>query len=454
VNDLELLQFASSMSGAISVNFDNSIQNLATMYKTMKQFSSLSSQFMSSQQRQDLYFVQQTSGRVAGGFLAARRMFLLLWAFSQEVRIAAVLGGRVEPPPELKSSGRDAVDAASSFIRDVVNMVVHFIDVCTGRDGGTHAELEMMLTETTSSMSQRFDSMSLQEQDALMEAMLESRSFAQQEIGLDISVVCHFLLALVSRWHLMAISTTSTSGTKESRNSLLLSTFAQHDDVDVLRYSNIVNRLVPDEDDEAAQSSIAKASTLFERDGYARNSPPHPPLKTLNALLLGKDKNDAEVKRRRRTARQSQITHEEIKTITSRKQIEQFLNDLRDAIAVEKVKSASKSITRDQVEHFQREIMAQGESVLAEDDYGNTLTEWIVSSSPFANPRNQAQFLHHYDNTARSRVAAGSGKTLVKEARKCHKLLPLPHINSSCFVCFAEERMDLCRAVITGPVRS
>jgi hypothetical protein len=454
VNELELLRFASSMSGAISVSFDNSIQNLATMYKTMKQFSALSSQFMSSQQRQDLYFVQQTSGRIAGGFLAARRMFLLFWAISQEARIAAVFGGKVEPPPELKNSGRNAVDDASSFIRDVVNMVVHFIDVCTGRDGGTHAELEMMLTETTSSMSQRFDSMSLQEQDALMEAMLESRAFARQEIGLDISVVCHFLLALVSRWHLMAIATTSTYGAKESRNSLVLSIFAQHDDVDVIRYSNIVNRLVPDEDDEVAQSSIAKVSTLFQRDGYARKSATHRPRKTTNALLLGKDKNDAEVKQRRRTARQSQISHEEIRIITSRKQIEQFLDDLRDAIPVEKAKSASKSITLDQVERIQQEIMAHGEIAQVEEDYGNALSDWVVSSSPFASPSNDAQFLHHYDNTARSRLAAGSGKTLVKEARKCHKLLPLPHINSSCFVCFAEERMDLCRAVITGPVSS
>mmetsp|Transcript_1260 Transcript_1260/g.1691 ORF Transcript_1260/g.1691 Transcript_1260/m.1691 type:complete len:314 (+) Transcript_1260:173-1114(+) len=31
-------------------------------------------------------------------------------------------------------------------------------------------------------------------------------------------------------------------------------------------------------------------------------------------------------------------------------------------------------------------------------------------------------------------------------------MLPVPHPNSAAFVCFGEERMDLCRAAITGPV--
>ena len=97
-------------------------------------------------------------------------------------------------------------------------------------------------------------------------------------------------------------------------------------------------------------------------------------------------------------------------------------------------------------------MLLHGE-MLQEEEYEENMSAWVVSSSPFANPSDNTKFIHYYDGTARSRISTGSGKALVKEARRCQQTLPMPHANSSCFVCFAEERMDLCRAVVTGPVR-
>jgi Ubiquitin-conjugating enzyme len=90
---------------------------------------------------------------------------------------------------------------------------------------------------------------------------------------------------------------------------------------------------------------------------------------------------------------------------------------------------------------------------MSEDTYGEILAEWVVSSVPFANQTGAASsFLHYYNATIRKHGTFASGKTLVHEARRCHKTLPVPHSNAASFVCYAEERMDLCRAVITGPV--
>jgi baculoviral IAP repeat-containing protein 6 len=89
---------------------------------------------------------------------------------------------------------------------------------------------------------------------------------------------------------------------------------------------------------------------------------------------------------------------------------------------------------------------------LKEDGYGEDLSEWVVSSESFAGT-GDGPLLHFFDKTARrNHGPVGSGKLLTKEARKCHKGIPVPHANSAVFVCFAEERMDLCRAIVTGPV--
>jgi len=95
-------------------------------------------------------------------------------------------------------------------------------------------------------------------------------------------------------------------------------------------------------------------------------------------------------------------------------------------------------------------LLMSGSSA-TDKNYADKLELWTVSSESFISPNDQNTYMHYYDTTARKK-GGGPGRALIKEARRCKRALPVPHPNASAFVCFAEERMDLCRAVITGPI--
>jgi hypothetical protein len=284
-------------------------------------------------------------------------------------------------------------------------------------------------------MFQRQASISRDEGEDLVDQIVKSRQFCLVEFGLDVSLLCHQLLALAARWHAMA-----SRNDNSSKVSPLLSALAQHEDLDVDRCDTILKRLVmPAPTDIANDHAVA-----FFSDGYGveRELPD-----------LEKNAND-ETRRRRHRNKQDQMAHEEIeRMLGSHEIIEDFIRDLRLSTDMQKAQEDAKSVESSSIEDSQRSLMLQEGEFLDEEEYGERLSDWVVSSSSFANPHKNTTYIHHYDGTARSRGAASSGKSLVKEARRCHKMLPTPHANSSCFVCFAEERMDLCRAIVTGPVR-
>ena len=418
----EFVLFASSISAAVSVYFDDAVQKLATLYKTMR------SQSVAAPNR-DRQFLEAHSSSATGGFLGARRLLLLLCELSQEETIASSFGGG--------GCGDGRVQEA---LHDLSNMIVHFLDITTGSDGGTHPELEMTIMEPTLDMAKRIDSIPPTDKEKMAAQVISSRQFAREEIGFDVSVICHQLLALATRWHLAAAKT--MPHTPSVRMSPLLSMLAQHEDVEVKRYKEILKRLIRPSINEKSAASDDFLEVL-RRDGYMQDRSSVTPESA--------DKVPEEVERRRRNAKKDQMGHEDMRKLASPEQIAGFLEDLESVIIQDSVEE-SHHIKSVEWESLQRSILAPGEAVMSENEYGDILSEWIVNSAPFANPSDSSIFLHQYDSTARSRNC-GSGKNLVKEARHCHKTLPVPHANSSCFLCFAEERMDLCRAIVTGPVR-
>jgi hypothetical protein len=418
----EFVRFASSISAAVSVYFDDAVQKLATLYKTMR------NQSLAAPNR-DRQFIEAHSSSATGGFLGARRLLLLLCELSQEETIALSFGGG--------DCGNGRVQEA---LRELSNMIVHFLDITTGSDGGTHPELEMTIMEPTLDMAKRTDSMSPTEKETIVAQVISSRQFAREEIGFDVSVICYQLLALATRWHLAAAKTMPP--TSSLRISPLLSMLAQHEDVEVKRYQQILKRLIRPSINEKSAASDDFLEVL-RRDGHMQDKSSVTPESV--------DKVPEEVERRRRSAKKDQMGNEDIRKLASPEQIAAFLEDL-ERVIMEDSAEESQHIKPVELEAVQRMILAPGEATLGEHEYGDILSEWIVSSAPFANSSDGSTFLHQYDSTARSRNS-GSGKNLVKEARRCHKALPAPHANSSCFLCFAEERMDLCRAIVTGPVR-
>jgi hypothetical protein len=145
------------------------------------------------------------------------------------------------------------------------------------------------------------------------------------------------------------------------------------------------------------------------------------------------------------------MNHGDIAKVASNDDISLFLDDLRVAISAKMVDRKNNLVDPSLIPKMEESILTRG-TTLREEDYGETLSDWLVSSQPFSIGNDGKTFAHKYDTTARKRGLSGSGKTLVKEAKKCQKGLPEPTPNAATFVCFAEERMDLCRAVVTGPV--
>jgi hypothetical protein len=413
VNDVkpaEFQSFASSLAAALSVFFDDAVQKMSTTIKTIRSNSGGAN---------DQHFIEAHSKAAASGFMGARRLFMLLCTLSAEPSLAASFGGA-------------GADAHNTTVGDLANMIVHFIDLITDQNGGTHPELELELSESTHEMLQREPIMSANEKNDLLGQLERSRRFSKEEIGLDVSVVCQQLLALAAAWH------TAAKKEQNSTFSPLLEALVSHDDIDVKRWSQISNRMLV----LTAQESRSAHVEIFYRDGY------RVPQTTTPSASNARDQRE---KQRRQTAKHDQMTHEDIdELLGSRKNIKNFLDDLVRC-------SESRNVPLEDsqagsIGEIQQSILANGRTI-SEEDYGDDLADFVVSSSPFASQSTPAKFVHYYDRTARSRSSAGSDKSLIKEAKKCHKILPTPHANSSCFICFAEERMDLCRAIITGPVR-
>ena len=394
----ELQSFVSSLMTALSMDFDDAVIKLSTVASTIR---ANKTQGLS---RYDKAFIEQHSDGAVNELLISRRYLMLLCALSAEPIIASSFGGNG------KTKG---ASGGNTPVCDLANMIVHFIDIITDQHGGgISADLELKLSEYTQVMLKRGE---------LVSKYQRSRQFCKEEMGLDVSVVCHQLLALAASWH------AAGKLKRNSRSSPLLEALVSHDDIDVQRWSHIFNKL-----EISARNGY--------RDGFQ-----------VQTSAIESDSGDQRRKRRIQNSKRDQMTHEEIDKLFEFHNIRVFIDDLSGLL--ESSKRSNASIEPDVIENLQYRILKSEGRSIDDEDYGQDLSDYVISSYAFSSPGDTGTFLHYYDRNARSRLSLQTGnKRLIKEARKCYKNLPVPHSNSSCFVRFAEERMDLCRAIITGPV--
>jgi hypothetical protein len=414
----EILSFASSLASVVAVDFDFASGALENV-----RMSANDRPTQPTAQRTQKAYLDQSISQAVGMFQQTRRFLALLCTISQEERIARCLGGY---------SSDDAFDTRQ--IADLSNMIVHLLDKLTSEDGGTNPSLEEVNSEPSSLLLSRCKNMLASEKAHTAADVVRRRITTKMEYGLDVSVLCHKLLALAAKWHLTAVATAANS----SRNSPLLAFLAESEDCDIVRMCNVYRRMVTiPERTEGTETE--NAATIFEHDGYVDHS-------TWKHNYI--DPKVSEVQKRNRlTSGQDQMKHSDIAKVASNDDISLFLDDLRAKMADRKRTLVDPS----EIPKMEASILSGG-ATLREDEYGESLSEWLVSSEPFSIGKDGKKFAHKYDAIARKRTLSGSGKTLVKEAKKCHKGLPDPSANAATFVCFAEERMDLCRAVVTGPV--
>jgi ubiquitin-protein ligase len=401
----EICAFVSSVSTAAIVCLDFGTEGIEKMYMNRN---------------------EQTVMHAAGNLLGMRNYLALLCALSRDERIAAYLGGCVAESPDCKLV---AVNLS--------NMIVQYLEKLTSVDGGTNQYLEEWdAGEPTSCIVSRLPDLSPPDKESMAKEVVGRRLRMRYDLGLDVSIICHQLFALAAKWHIVA----ARAGDRDLRDSHFLMALAKNEDVDLIHMENVIKRLVA-VPEHIEGSEADNADAIFKHDGYVDHS-------TWIHEYVDKELEKKQ-KRIWHLVTQDQMKHSEITGVASNEEIMLFLSDLRRKIESTKASVASSPAA---VAEAEEAILSKIGSK-CEEDYGKYInSEWIVSSSPFSVNEQGEVFLHNYDNLARKRVMQASAKTLMKEARKIRKTMPLPSANSAIYVCFAEERMDLCRVIVSGPV--
>eukprot|EP00567_Pseudictyota_dubia_P001571 CAMPEP_0197465516 /NCGR_PEP_ID=MMETSP1175-20131217/64582_1 /TAXON_ID=1003142 /ORGANISM="Triceratium dubium, Strain CCMP147" /LENGTH=2057 /DNA_ID=CAMNT_0043001533 /DNA_START=366 /DNA_END=6539 /DNA_ORIENTATION=- len=355
-----------------------------------------------------------------GALSGARRLLLLLTYLSEEESIASVLGG-----------GTVASSQAAAVF-------VHFMDLFTAEDGGTNPDLDFRCSRVpTSKLIENFKAMLPKERERYVTDLLQARQYVWKEFGLDCSIMAHWLLALATRWHRAA-----AKGDRCEKTSSFMNAVASNEDCNIEQIRNVLKRLVVAGEDEAI--AVTSPEAIFEQDGH------------VEAVLVDKGTMQRDFGAglsRRHAAKQDQMTHNKINHLASIEDVSNFFCYLEEAVST-KAHNASNAELGSSTEMERMIFSPSIQNTLTNDDYSDLLRDWIVSSESFLSPSGDGSYAHSYNSLAQRGTvnSAGPGKILVKEARKCHKNIPQPHPNSSIFVCFGEERMDLCRAVIVGAV--
>jgi Ubiquitin-conjugating enzyme len=367
------------------------------------------------------------SRAIACMLFSSRRMLLLLCHISEDKRIASICGG-VNTKGTTATSNTAPVDLASMFS--------NFMDRLTAEDGGTNPGLDLRRsTMPTSELCLKSSKMSDSARHAATKDLLWARRFVLDEYGLDISVMAHQFLALAARWH-----TAADSGT--SRYSQFLRRLATHGECSAAHLQAVFTRLV-------IPCDQLNEEAILESDGHVD-------------FDVWKGKYDIQPSRKKGSRKpdyqyftaQDQVTHDRLVSVVSHDAISTFIDDLKNVTVKSAVASRNKddSIDGETITLLENSLLADSPPCADDKEYSECLCEWVVSSDSFLSRAGTGRFAHSYDATARKRSNdnIGSGKVLVKEAKQCEKHLPAPNVNSSIFVCFAEERMDLCRAIIIG----
>ena len=404
----EISSFVSSLGSAIGLMLDSACLRLVDGRSIIKTVPPV------PLSPRDAHNYEHIAEGVASGLASSRRLLLLLCHLSEDDAIAALLGG----------ARTNEIGGVQSVTRNVASMFMNFIDKLTGEDGGTNSELDFCSSGGSGLQTTGDEGLRIQQ-------LLDTRHFVAVEYGLDVSVLAHLFLALATRWHLAA---TNKCSTETSDTSPLSEIIAENEDCTTVQLQAVLKRLVI-----AAGSS---GSDPLECDGHVDFSLWKNKLSS-NAQSPPKNSN------RRWPIAQDQMTHSFLERLASSSDISLFLGAVE--FAKERLKRQSTGLAADigseALENLEKSLV-ECNCDISEDVYTEWMGEWAISSESFVST--PGRFDHFYDLVARKRSAIGSGKGLVKEAKKCKRMLPNPIANAAIFVCFEEERMDVCRAMISG----
>jgi hypothetical protein len=313
------------------------------------------------------------------------------------------------------------------------NMFINSIAALTGADGGTHHDLELSPLRDDQRSAALLQGSGLCD-EAMIHYFLYSRRYMLLEYGIDVSICSHILMAVAAKIHLAA---RGTSG----HTSPFLEAIARNELCNLEQLRNVLYRLCV-APRPIVTLDFADTTYILERDGFVE-------LRNFKDGYEIPETADGKTNGRRRTNRQDMIQHSQVDALANRSMIEEFLNDLDKCVAKKPVRIVAAKWGTDAMTSLESRIVGEG-GVASEEDYGKFLSDYMISSTPLQAAN--GNLLHSFNSIIRSRSAGNAQpKRLIKEARMTKKLLPSPHPATSIFVCFAEERMDVCKAAIVGP---
>ena len=240
----------------------------------------------------------------------------------------------------------------------------------------------------------------------VLRSEVRSTDFLWLEFGLDIGVMVHYMLAFAARLHAAATKTSTCN----EHSSFFVEVVGKNEDCTVEKLRGVFANLVDVNDVPLSSDGIR-----------SRNI----------------DKN------RQWSIAQDQFSHETVDNIASLDEISNFI----DAVQASKAKYEAISNAASNTSELEKSI-TECEDALEDDLYTECLGDWVFSSEPFGTTSGKLD--HFYDSLARKRTHSVSAKLLQNEAKKTKRLLPSPLASAAVFVCFAEERMDVCKAITTG----
>jgi len=333
-----------------------------------------------------------------------RRQLLLLCYLSRDDSIAKLLGN-------------------SSVSTDLAVMVISLLDKFSSSDGVTHPFVDFNKALKNASGQNTTGSDSVKD-------LLDARTFAGLELGFDVSIISHLLFALASRWSIAA----------GKEKNAFISSLVTHHDFDLHHFFQIFQRLIV----ATSQCKAGDNASILKADGYVDSALWRNQYKPLTTIGLEESKRG-----RRHSSVQDQFTHTSIGSIATIDQIKSFVDTLYTM--KQQVDETKGSIVKNETDiiNLESNIM-KSENTIDEEGYTSKLEAWLVSSDSFTSETSD-QMDHFYSSNAKSSSNTNLGKVLLKDARRAYKDLPKPHPNASIFVCYAEERMDIVRAVCVGP---
>ena len=355
--------------------------------------------------RQTMATLQSSYGRLSSFLGAVRRLLLVLVFLSQEERVAAILGG----------------GSGESSAADMGIMIVSMLNKLTTSEGATHPQVDFRAALRRSSKSNTASG------GRAIDELLDARMFAIHEFGFDCSSLAHCLLALATRWTVAAKKT----GTRQA----LLDAITSNEDFDAGHVGKVYFRLVV-----AAQAAVGAndEGLIAQADGYVDPSIWAQRYEAPSDIGL-----ETTARSRRYSSKQDQLSHSLCNSIVDRDQIHRLVDEL--GRVPKNVIAKTFLMSPDEVVDLERRVLDNEQNTTLEDDaYCGLLRNWVVSSDT-------GMTGHFYEpHTKKNLPSQTLGKVLLRDARRLWKDLPRPHPNASIFVCYAEERMDICRSMIVG----